>query len=50
MYSTARDHYATILQQIRDAGLYKHERVITSAQSADIAVGGRHVLNFCANN
>jgi glycine C-acetyltransferase len=50
MYTHARDHYATILQQIRDAGLYKHERVITSAQSADIAVGGRHVLNFCANN
>jgi len=50
MYSTARDHYATILQQIRDAGLYKHERIITSAQAADITVGGRHVLNFCANN
>ncbi|MBK9752440.1 MAG: glycine C-acetyltransferase [Nannocystis sp.] len=50
MYSTARDHYATILQQIRDAGLYKHERIITSPQAADITVGGRHVLNFCANN
>ena len=50
MYTQARDHYATILQQIRDAGLYKHERVITSAQAADISVGGRHVLNFCANN
>ena len=50
MYTQARDHYATILQQIRDAGLYKHERVITSAQAADISVGGRRVLNFCANN
>jgi len=50
MYTQARDHYAAILQEIRDAGLYKHERVITSPQSADITVGDRHVLNFCANN
>ncbi len=50
MYTQAREHYAAILQQIRDAGLYKHERVIASAQAADITVGGRHVLNFCANN
>ncbi|MBA3547464.1 MAG: glycine C-acetyltransferase [Nannocystis sp.] len=50
MYTQARDHYAAILQEIRDAGLYKHERVIASAQAADILVGDRHVLNFCANN
>ena len=50
MYTQAQEHYAAILQQIRDAGLYKHERVIDSAQAADIEVGGRHVLNFCANN
>jgi glycine C-acetyltransferase len=50
MYTQAKEHYAAILQQIRDAGLYKHERVIESQQAADITVGGRHVLNFCANN
>ena len=50
MFTQARDHYAAILQEIRDAGLYKHERIIASPQAADIAVGGRHVLNFCANN
>jgi glycine C-acetyltransferase len=50
MYTQAQEHYAAILQQIRDAGLYKHERVIDSAQAADIEVGGHHVLNFCANN
>ena len=50
MYTQAQEHYAAILQQIRDAGLYKHERVIESAQAADIEVGGSHVLNFCANN
>jgi glycine C-acetyltransferase len=50
MYTQAQEHYAAILQQIREAGLYKHERVIDSAQSADIEVDGRHVLNFCANN
>jgi len=50
MYTQARDHYAAILQEIRDAGLYKHERVIASPQAADIRVGDRQVLNFCANN
>ncbi len=50
MYTQAQAHYAAILEQIRSAGLYKHERVITSAQAADITVGDRHVLNFCANN
>lgn len=39
------------LEEIRQAGLYKHERVITSPQSVEIRVqGGREVLNFCANN
>jgi glycine C-acetyltransferase len=39
------------LGSIRDAGLYKPERVITSPQQADITVtGDAHVLNFCANN
>ena len=39
------------LEQIRDAGLYKDERVITSPQGVAIHVGsGEEVLNFCANN
>ncbi|KAA9041847.1 glycine C-acetyltransferase [Ginsengibacter hankyongi] len=38
------------LEAIRTAGLYKTERIITSAQGAEIEVGGKTVLNFCANN
>ena len=50
MYGNARDVYATQLDDIRQAGLWKHERVITSPQGAHITVGGKEVLNFCANN
>ncbi|TWF44505.1 2-amino-3-ketobutyrate coenzyme A ligase [Chitinophaga polysaccharea] len=38
------------LGDINKAGLYKRERIITSAQGAEIQVGGKTVLNFCANN
>ncbi len=38
------------LQEIKDAGLYKQERIIESPQGAEIKVNGRTVLNFCANN
>ncbi|MDP4213897.1 MAG: glycine C-acetyltransferase [Bacteroidota bacterium] len=38
------------LEEIRDAGLFKTERVIGSPQGAEIIVNGRKVLNFCANN
>lgn len=38
------------LQEIKDAGLFKQERVIASEQGAEITVNGRTVLNFCANN
>jgi glycine C-acetyltransferase len=38
------------LEEIKTAGLYKNERIITSAQGAEIEVGGKKVLNFCANN
>jgi glycine C-acetyltransferase len=38
------------LDGIRSAGLYKTERIITSAQGAEIMVNGKKVLNFCANN
>ena len=35
---------------IEQAGLFKKERIITSEQGAEIIVGGKNVLNFCANN
>jgi glycine C-acetyltransferase len=38
------------LEQIKTEGLYKTERIITSSQGAEIEVGGKTVLNFCANN
>lgn len=38
------------LDEIREAGLFKNERVISSGQGAEIIVNGRKVLNFCANN
>lgn len=38
------------LEEIKTAGLYKNERIITSDQGAEIEVGGKKVLNFCANN
>ena len=41
---------AAELNEIREAGLYKSERVITSEQGAEIQVSGKTVLNFCANN
>jgi len=40
----------TELQEIENAGLYKRERIIESAQGPEITVNGRQVLNFCANN
>ncbi len=44
-------HLTATLDEIREAGLYKSERIITSPQSVEIAVkGGQDVLNFCANN
>ncbi|MDR6991404.1 glycine C-acetyltransferase [Luteimonas sp. 3794] len=43
--------YADTLDEIRDAGLFKSERIITGPQSAEITLeDGRTVLNFCANN
>src|SRR5690606_33721587 len=45
------DRYAATLDEIRDAGLFKSERIITSPQAAEITLAdGRTVLNFCANN
>ena len=49
--STATAEFQEELRDIKDAGLYKEERVITSQQDADIEVAsGDHVINFCANN
>ena len=51
MFNAARDQLQNTLDEIREAGLYKEERIITSQQSAEIAVStGDHVVNFCANN
>ncbi|HRT52958.1 MAG TPA: glycine C-acetyltransferase, partial [Flavobacteriales bacterium] len=43
-------HIQQELDSIREAGLFKRERVITSEQGAEIMVNGRTALNFCANN
>ncbi|MEO6801041.1 MAG: glycine C-acetyltransferase [Rhodanobacter sp.] len=51
MTYTAKDRYAAELESIREQGLFKAERIITSPQSAQIELeGGHKVLNFCANN
>ena len=51
MYSDFQKHLQTTLQEIKDAGLYKNERVIITPQSSGIKVeGGQDVINFCANN
>lgn len=44
------EHLAKQLDEIRSAGTFKKERVIDSAQGADIQVGGKSVINLCANN
>jgi glycine C-acetyltransferase len=43
-------HLTEQLEQVQAEGLYKQERIISSAQQASIAVGQQQVLNFCANN
>lgn len=51
MYGTAKDALSSELASIREAGLYKDERIIVSDQAANITVdSGAEVLNFCANN
>ena len=51
MTYSAKERYISELDSIREQGLFKSERVITSPQSAQIELeGGRKVLNFCANN
>ena len=50
MYGKMQQHLAQTLSEIREAGLYKEERLIESPQRAAIDVAGKEVLNFCANN
>jgi glycine C-acetyltransferase len=51
MYSKIKDHLAAELEEIKDNGLYKKERIITSPQGAIIRIStGEEVINFCANN
>ena len=50
MYGKMKEHLRDTLAEIREAGLYKEERLIESSQSAAIQVAGKEVLNFCANN
>jgi glycine C-acetyltransferase len=51
MYGKIKNHLTQELESIREAGLYKQERIIVSPQDAEIMVSnGSRVLNFCANN
>jgi len=51
MYGKFKEYLQQELEQIREAGLFKSERIITSAQDAEITLeNGSRVLNFCANN
>ena len=50
MYGDFKAHLEQELQSIKDAGLYKTERIICSPQRAAIEVAGKECLNFCANN
>jgi glycine C-acetyltransferase len=51
MYTRVQDYLQKEIAGIKEAGLYKNERIITTPQSADIKVStGEDVLNFCANN
>lgn len=50
MYGKMKEYLSNALAEIKEAGLYKEERIIESPQSAAIEVKGKEVLNFCANN
>lgn len=51
MYGNFKEYLQKEIQDIKDSGLYKEERIITSAQGAEITLNtGEKVLNFCANN
>ena len=50
MYGKFKEHLQNELTAIKEAGLYKNERLIEGPQQAAIQVAGKEVLNFCANN
>lgn len=50
MYGAMKEDLAAVFTELRDAGLYKAERIIASPQGPRITVSNREVLNFCANN
>lgn len=50
MYGKMKDFLQDTINDIKEAGLYKEERIIESAQQAEITVKGKKVINFCANN
>ena len=51
MFSNYQNHLIKIIDEIKEAGLYKNERIIVSPQGAEIELNtGQKVLNFCANN
>ena len=51
MFTTATNLFQSTLEEIRQSGLYKDERMLISSQNAEISIeGGQRVLNFCANN
>lgn len=50
MYGKMKLDLQNTLEELKQQGLYKTERIIASAQSSEIEVGGKSVLNFCANN
>ena len=50
MFGTVREDLRTTIEEIRAAGLYKNERVISTPQSPHVSVASGDVLNLCANN
>lgn len=50
MFENVRKQLQSELNEIKEAGLYKEERIITSPQAAEITANNQQVLNFCANN
>tara|TARA_B100000497_G_scaffold9967_1_gene11005 strand:+ start:3961 stop:5154 length:1194 start_codon:yes stop_codon:yes gene_type:complete len=51
MYGSIKEHFSKEIQEIKDNGLFKKERIITSSQGAVIEISsGEKVINFCSNN
>ena len=50
MYETLKPVLKKEIEEIKEAGLYKNERIISTPQGAGIRANGKDVINFCANN